>query len=131
MMYPDDVKYTKTHEWVRQEGFLIATGITSFAAEQLSDIVYVELPAEESSVTEGEPYATVESVKAVSDCYSAVTGTVKEVNRRLENEPELLNNDPYGDGWMIKIEPAGQASLDSFMDAAAYGEYAKAEEQTE
>ncbi len=126
-MYPKDLKYTNTHEWARVDEGFVAVSITSFAAEQLSDIVYVELPSEGASVERGSSFGVLESVKAVSDVYSPVSGKIQEVNHRLEDEPELLNNDPYGEGWMVKILPAGKGELDNLMDAEQYESFVEQE----
>jgi glycine cleavage system H protein len=130
-MYPKDVKYTATHEWARPEGKLVAVGITSYASEQLSDIVYVELPTEGEEATKGSPFGTLESVKAVSDVYSPVSGKIEEVNHRLQDEPELLNKDPYGEGWIIKISPTKKEDLEDLMDAAAYEKFVEEQEEVE
>jgi len=129
-MYPKDVKYTATHEWARIEEKLVAIGITSYASEQLSDIVYVELPAEEEA-TKGSPLGTLESVKAVSDVYSPISGKIEEVNHRLQDEPELLNNDPYEEGWIIKVNPTTKEDLADLMDAAAYEKFVEEQEEVE
>ena len=128
-MYPEDLKYTETHEWARCEEKLVAVGITSYASEQLSDIVYVELPAEGTETTKGSPFGTLESVKAVSDIYSPVSGKIAEVNHRLQDQPELLNNDPYGEGWIVRISPIKKEDLDSLMDAAAYEKFVQEQEE--
>jgi len=130
-MYPQDVKYTATHEWARLEEKLVAVGITSYASEQLSDIVYVESPAEGKEATKGSPLGTLESVKAVSDVYSPISGKIEEVNHRLQDEPELLNNDPYGEGWIIKISPTKKEDLVDLMDAAAYEKFVEEQEEVE
>ena len=130
-MYPKDVKYTETHEWARPEEKLVAVGITSYASEQLSDIVYVELPPEGEEVEKGSSFATLESVKAVADIYSPVSGKIEEVNHRLQDEPELLNNDPYGEGWIIKISPTKKEDLEDLMDAAAYEKFVEEQEEVE
>lgn len=121
-MYPEDLKYSKEHEWMRQEGNVGVIGITHFAQDQLGDVVFVEVPAVGDKVTAGATFGVVESVKTVSDLYSPVTGTVVAVNDRLTDEPELVNNDPYGDGWMIKVEIEATGEM---MDAAAYQEHIK------
>lgn len=115
-----DCKYLPTHEWFRVSGKQVTIGITKFAADSLTDITYVQLPAVGKSISAGAPFGEVESVKATSDLYSAVAGQVVELNKRLENEPELVNNDPQGDGWMLKINCEDQAPLEKLMDAAAY-----------
>ena len=126
-MYPTDARYTKTHEWARLEDGMVMIGITSYASEELSDIVYVELPAEGGATEDGAPFATLESVKAVSDVYSPVKGTICAANLRLQDEPGLLNEDPYGEGWIARVEPSGSVTLEELMDSAAYAEFVEAE----
>jgi len=130
-MYPKELKYTATHEWARPEEKLVAVGITSFASEELSDIVYVELPPEGQKVEKGASMLTLESVKAVADVYSPVSGKIHEVNHRLQDEPELLNSDPYGDGWIVKISSMKKEELDDLMDAEAYERFVKEQEEVE
>ena len=120
MAYPDDVSYSKEHEWVRVDGSRATIGITSFAADELGDIVFVELPDPGSSLTQFGTFGVVESVKAVSDLYAPVSGEVVEVNEALRDAPELLNSDPFGDGWIARVEIADTAELDALMDADAY-----------
>ena len=120
MAVPQDCKYTQTHEWFKIEGNTVTVGITQFAADELTDITYVELPEVGSEVTAGEDFGEIESVKATSGLFCAVTGKVTEINERLADEPELVNNDPFGDGWMIKIECSDLAPLEKLLDAAAY-----------
>lgn len=120
MSVPTDRKYSKTHEWYLTEGNVVTIGITKFAADALTDITYVELPAVGTKLTVGEPFGEIESVKATSDLNSSLDGTVTEINGRLEDEPELVNNDAFGDGWMIKIAANDAAQLDPLLDAAAY-----------
>ncbi len=119
-MYPEDFKFTKTHEYVKVEGNRAYIGITNFAQDQLGDIVYVELPEVDSEIEVGDIFATVESVKAVSDCYSPVSGKVVEVNEKTVDEPEILNSDPHGEGWIIVIELSDPSQVDALMDKAAY-----------
>lgn len=121
-MYPEELKYSKEHEWVRQEGNVAVIGITHFAQDQLGDVVFVEVPAVGDTVTAGATFGVVESVKTVSDLYSPVTGKVIEVNDRLNDEPELVNDEPYGSGWMIKVEVEAVGEL---LDAAGYQEHIK------
>ena len=126
-MNPDDRKYSREHEWALPDGVAgagsVQVGITHYAQDQLGDVVYVELPAV-GAVLEGmAKMGEIESVKAVSDLYSPVSGTVAEVNPRLAHEPELVNNDPYGEGWMLRVSVSDAAELDTLLDAAAYGEY--------
>lgn len=115
-----DCKYAQTHEWFRVSGKVVTIGITQFAADELTDITYVSLPAVGSQVTAGKSFGEVESVKATSDVYSAVSGNVIEINGKLDKQPELVNTQPQADGWMIKIECADLSPLDKLMDAAAY-----------
>ncbi len=119
-MYPKDLRYSKEHEWARTEGNRVRVGITKFAADRLSDVVYVELPQVGAEVSFMQPFGVVESVKAVSDLYAPVSGRVAEINRALVEKPELINTDPYGEAWMIVVEPRDLAELDRLMDAAAY-----------
>lgn len=119
---PTDCKYTKDHEWLRQEGDHFVIGITDYAQHALGDVVFVELPGVGSEVKKGSSFATVESVKAASDVYAPVDGRIAEVNSALSDKPELLNSDPHGAGWMIKIS-APSAQLGELMDAAAYEAY--------
>lgn len=119
-MYPDDLKYTKEHEWARLEGDAIRVGITHFAQEALGDIVYVDLPAAGTVVAAGQPFGEVESTKSVSDIYAPVGGTILERNAALEDSPELVNQEPYGDGWMVLIRPDASSPLDGLLDASEY-----------
>jgi glycine cleavage system H protein len=119
-MVSDDLRYTKEHEWVRVDGDEATIGITQYAADQLGDIVYVELPAVGSAVEQSATFGVVESVKAVSDLFAPVAGEVAGANDALTDEPELVNRDPYGDGWMLRIRLADPAQLDDLLDAAAY-----------
>lgn len=116
---PDDRRYTSEHEWAREDGGRVVMGITDYAQDQLGDVVFVGLPEPGTAVTAGEPLGEVESTKSVSDVYSPVTGTVVETNGRLEQTPELINQDPYGDGWMVAIAPSGDESGD-LMSADDY-----------
>ncbi len=117
-MYPDDLKYHSEHAWARIEGDSATIGITYFAQDQLGEIVFLELPESGTKLEAGKPYAEIESVKSVSDVYSPVTGTITEINSAVVEAPEIINEDPYGDGWMVKVELSGSA--DDLMDAAAY-----------
>ncbi|HTS45881.1 MAG TPA: glycine cleavage system protein GcvH [Puia sp.] len=122
MSFPDNLRYTKDHEWIRLTGNDTALiGITDFAQRELGDIVYVEVETIGKKLAAGEIFGTVEAVKTVSDLYLPVAGTIEELNPALANAPELVNNDPYGDGWMIKIKMNNPADINSLMDAAAYG----------
>lgn len=120
MDFPENLKYTKEHEWVRFENGTAVMGITKFAGEELGEIVFVELPDLGKEVQAGESVCVVESTKAASDVYSPVTGKVSEVNSSLEATPDLVNNSPYADGWMVKFEGVDEGSLSSLMDAAEY-----------
>jgi glycine cleavage system H protein len=108
---PEDLQYTKSHEWVRAEGDTVTIGITDHAQEELGDVVFVELPEEGGTIEAGDSFGTVESVKAVSDLYSPVGGEVVEVNSSLENAPEKINDDPYGEGWIVKLRTSEGADL--------------------
>jgi glycine cleavage system H protein len=120
--YPDDRRYSPEHEWVRVEGSVAVIGITSFAADELGDIVYVELPDVGARVTQFSSFGVVESVKAVSDLFAPISGEVAEVNADLRTSPELLNTDPFGSGWIAKVTLADAAEMDKLLDAAAYAE---------
>jgi glycine cleavage system H protein len=119
-MVPGDLRYTKDHEWVRVEGDVATIGVTDFAAGQLGDVVFVDLPAVGKAVDQFATFGVVESVKAVSDLYAPVSGEVAEVNGELGSSPELVNSDPFGAGWMIKVRVADPAQLEGLLDAAAY-----------
>jgi glycine cleavage system H protein len=119
-MIPDDLRYTKEHEWVRLAGDVATVGITAHAADQLGDIVFVELPAVGTTVEQHAPFGVVESVKAVSDLFAPVGGEVIEVNETLASAPEVVNSDPYGAGWMLRVRVADPGQLDALLDAAGY-----------
>jgi glycine cleavage system H protein len=121
-MYPDDLKYTREHEWARADGDRVTVGITDYAQDALGDIVYVDVPRVGASVTGGEPFGEVESTKSVSDLYSPVSGTIVERNDELDKSPELINSDPYGQGWLVVVEATDAGELDQLMDADAYAE---------
>jgi glycine cleavage system H protein len=118
--FPDDLRYSKEHEWVRVDGSEAVVGITSFAQDSLGDIVYVQLPDVGAALARDATCAEVESTKSVSDIYAPVAGTVTAVNEALSTTPELVNADPYGDGWIFRVELANTAELEALMDAAAY-----------
>jgi len=120
---PSDLKYTKDHEWVKIDGNIATVGITDYAQDALGDVVFVELPEEGSEVAPGETFGVVESVKAVSDLYSPVHGRVIEINDAIMDSPEVVNEDAYGDAWMIKVELEGEDGLSELMDADQYSEY--------
>lgn len=124
MNYPDNLRYTKEHEWIKVEGDEATIGITDFAQRELGDIVYVEIETVGQDLEAGAVFGTVEAVKTVSDLYLPVAGSIKEVNPNLNSSPELVNTDPYGAGWMVKMKLANPADVDGLMDAAAYGELA-------
>jgi glycine cleavage system H protein len=119
-VYPEDLKYTAEHEWIRPGGETVRVGITSFAAEALGDIVYVSLPEEGAEVSAGQPCGEVESTKSVSDVYAPLTGTVVGRNNALVSTPDLINTDPYGEGWMLELRPADPAAVDALLDAKGY-----------
>ena len=120
MNFPENLKYSKDHEWVRVEGNEAYIGISDFAQSELGEIVFVDIDTEGETVDKGEIFGSIEAVKTVSDLIMPITGEVLEVNPKLEDEPELVNNDPYGDGWMIKVAINDLAELDTLLDAAAY-----------
>ena len=120
MNFPNDVKYTKEHEWIRQEGDVAYVGITDYAQEQLGDIVFVDIQTVGETLAADEVFGTIEVVKTISDLFLPVAGEVIEQNEALEEQPELVNKDPYGEGWLIKIKPAADADFDSLLDAEAY-----------
>jgi len=123
MNIPDDLKYTKDHEWARNEGNRVRVGITDYAQNELGDIVFVEFVEKGTMVAKGDSVGTVESVKAVSDIYAPLSGTIAEINDALEDSPELVNQDPYGKAWMVTIEVEDQSELDALMDAQTYDDY--------
>ena len=128
MEFPKDLRYTKDHEWARNDSGVVTIGVTAFAVEQLGDITLVDLPDEGFEVAAGEVFGTIESVKSVSDLFAPVAGTVVKANLKLEDEPELVNDAPYGDGWLVAIETTA-AEFEGLMDQAAYTELvAKADE---
>ncbi|HTM93891.1 MAG TPA: glycine cleavage system protein GcvH [Flavisolibacter sp.] len=120
MNFPDTLRYTKDHEWIRLEGDEAIIGITDFAQHELGDIVYVEIETVGQQLKAGDVFGTVEAVKTVSDLYLPVDGTVTEVNPNLNSNPELVNNDPYGEGWMAKVKLSNAADIESLMNADAY-----------
>lgn len=126
MRIPEELGYTKTHEWVRREEEVVVVGITDYAQGELTDVVFIELPAVGRHVAAGEELCAVESVKAVAYVYAPVAGTVAAVNQRLAKEPELLNQDPYGDGWIAAITPDEAEQAVALLDAAAYRAHVEA-----
>jgi glycine cleavage system H protein len=121
-MVPEELRYSKEHEWVRLDGTSATIGITSYAADELGDIVFVELPEVGSSLSQLSSFGVVESVKAVSDLYAPLSGTVVEVNNALNESPELLNSDAFGDGWILRVELSAPDEVEALLDAAAYRE---------
>ena len=120
MNFPTNVKYTSEHEWIRMEGDEAYVGITDYAQDQLGDIVFVDITTEGETLGKGEVFGTIEVVKTVSDLFLPVGGEVLEVNPELEEHPELVNQDPYGEGWLVKIKPVDMAELDDLLDVEAY-----------
>jgi glycine cleavage system H protein len=120
MNIPSELRYSTDHEWVRVDGLVVTIGITEYAQDALGDVVFVEMPEQGAAVAAGETFSEVESTKSVSDIYAPVTGSVSAVNEALEAQPELLNSDPYGDGWICRIEMSDPSELDGLMDADAY-----------
>lgn len=122
MTFPQELKYTKDHEWVKLEGDVIVIGVTDFAQSELGDIVYVDVDTLDETIDENEVFGSIEAVKTVSDLFMPVTGEVIEFNEGLEDEPELVNSDPYGKGWMIKVKPNNIEDVQGLLDAGAYKE---------
>ena len=120
MNFPSDIRYTSEHEWIRVEGDEAYVGITDYAQSELGEIVFIDVPTEGETVGQGEVFGSIEAVKTVSDLNMPVTGEVLEINGALDAQPELVNNDPYGEGWIIRISVKDPAELDKLMDAAAY-----------
>lgn len=122
MNFPETLKYTKDHEWIRIEGDVAFVGITAFAQSELGDIVYVDIDTVDKQISKEEVFGTVEAVKTVSDLFSPLSGTVLEFNDQLENSPELVNSDPYGDGWIIKMSIENGSEVEDLLTAEAYRE---------
>jgi glycine cleavage system H protein len=127
MEFPDDVRYTRQHEWARVEDKVVRVGITDFAQDALGDVVYVDVPEVGTEVRASEPFGEVESTKSVSDVYAPVTGRVVERNAELADSPQLVNESPYGDGWMIAIDPSDLSELEGLLDAGAYRSFTESE----
>jgi glycine cleavage system H protein len=127
MEFPDDVRYTKEHEWIRLEGPEAVIGITDFAQDALGDVVFVELPAVGAVLTQGQTFGVVESNKTISDLFAPVAGQVLAVNTDLRDEPQRVNEEPYGSGWMIRIAVAKREELDTLLDAAGYRAFVASE----
>jgi glycine cleavage system H protein len=119
----EELKYTKEHEWAKREDDWVVIGITDYAQDALGEIVYIELPSEGDEITKGNPFGAVESTKSVSDLYAPVSGEVVEVNEALLDSPEAINEDPYGDGWMIKVKPYDIGEIQDLMDSDEYTEF--------
>jgi glycine cleavage system H protein len=128
MDFPEDLRYTREHEWARRKGERIVIGITDFAQDQLGDVVFVGLPEPGTEVSAGKPLGEVESTKSVSDIYAPVTGTITERNARLEESPDLVNQDPYGEGWMVLIASKTPAELDGLLSATQYQDFIASEQ---
>lgn len=120
MGYPEDVRYTSEHEWARSEHGIVTVGITGYATDQLGDIVFVELPAVGKKLEAGKPFGVIEAVKTVSDLYAPVAGEVVEVNGALSDNPALVNQEPYGEGWIIRLKPVNPADLDRLLSSVDY-----------
>ena len=120
MNIPENLKYTKDHEWIRVEGDTAIVGITDFAQGELGDIVYVEVETVDEDITKDEVFGTVEAVKTVSDLFMPLSGTVTEFNEKLDDEPELVNSDPYGEGWMVKVQLSDLEEITDLLDSEAY-----------
>jgi len=131
MEFPEGLKYSKEHEWVLVEGTSATIGITEYAQEELGDIVFVELPEVGEKIVKDDPFGAVESVKAVSDIYAPVSGAVVEINEILPDNPETINDDPYGDGWMVRVELSDIDDLKDLMDADEYAEYVAQQKEDE
>lgn len=127
MSVKDDLYYSEDHEWVRQEEDYLVIGVTDFAQEELGDIVFVELPEVEEEFDKDDSFGVLESVKAVSDTFIPVSGRIIEVNENLIDNPELINDDPYGEGWLIKVDPADDSELDELLSAEEYAEFIEEE----
>ena len=123
MSYPEDVRYTREHEWARVEGGLVTVGITSYATDQLGDVVFVELPPPGKKLEAGKPFGVVEAVKTVSDLYAPIEGEVAEVNGALADNPALVNQEPFGEGWMIKLKPARAEDVKQLLDHTQYAQH--------
>jgi glycine cleavage system H protein len=118
--YPKDLRYTKDHEWARKHGGVVVVGVTFHAQEALGDVVYVELPKLGDAVTAGKPFGVIESTKAVSELFAPVSGKIVKVNDELSDSPQTVNQDPYGKGWLVEVEPADARAFDGLLDAQAY-----------
>lgn len=124
-MNPQECRYTQEHEWVRMDGDVAVVGITDFAQQQLGDVVYVDLPPVGSAVEQNQPFGSIDSVKTASDLFSPITGEVQEVNAATVDDPALVNTDPYGEGWMLRVRPSDPSQLDTLLTAEQYSEYTR------
>ena len=122
-MYPEDCQYTKEHEWMRLEDGIAVVGITDYAQDHLGDVVFIELPDVGTEITQFEPFGVIDSVKASSELYAPLSGAVEAVNDALTEQPELVNQEPYGEGWMIKVRPADLAEMEQLLDADGYEQF--------
>ena len=129
MEYPDDLKYTKEHEWARYLDGRVTVGITDYAQDALGEVVYLELPENDSDISREDTFGVIESVKAVSDLFAPVSGRVVEVNSALVESPEMINTDPYGEGWLMVVEPSDVAELDELMTAKEYAEHVRSQKE--
>ena len=129
MEIPEGLKYSKEHEWVVTEDSSATIGITDYAQDQLGEVVYIELPAVGDKISKDDPFGVVESVKAVSDIYAPVSGVVVEINQELPESPEMINEDPYGDGWLVKVKVSDPSELDDLLDNDEYEELVVAEKE--
>jgi glycine cleavage system H protein len=120
MDFPENLKYTKDHEWIRVEGNIAYIGITDFAQNELGDVVYIDIDCEGDTLDQEEVFGSVETTKTASDLFMPISGTIAEINSALEDEPELVNSDPYGEGWMLKVEISDISELESLMNASTY-----------
>ncbi len=120
MNVPENLKYTKDHEWIKVDGSEAVIGITEYAQGELGDIVFVDIDPDMEEITKGESFGTIEAVKTVSDLFAPCNGKVLEINPNLENQPEIINSDPYGEGWIVKIELSNTSELEELLDSAAY-----------
>ena len=129
MEYPDDLKYTKEHEWARLSDGRITVGITDYAQDALGEVVFLELPEVDADVSKEDAFGVIESVKAANDLFAPVSGRVAEVNGTLADSPEMVNSDPYGEGWLIVVEPSDLAELDELMTSKEYAEYVRSQKE--
>jgi len=128
MSIPTDRKYSATHEWFKVDGEIVTVGITLFAADELTDVTYVDLPTPGTAVEAGGEFGEIESVKATSELVSAISGEIVEINAALEDAPELVNTDPFGDGWMVRVKPSNLGPINALMDAADYESHCAAQQ---